>query len=164
MRFRQIILDYFWIPQGTWVMNHWGRSFFHTTLPGFVKEGLLEFETIKMNKPKNNPGGVRVGVVYLPFCFHCVKQIVASLGILSEYYTISFVYTWELQEHALWAGTSKICPQTMQEWLGKQLNQEDVYCTFAPRYVAASAQWQAVHIFIRVCRLRFLVSFDLLVF
>ena len=29
IRFRQIILDYFWSPSGSWAIKHWQRNFVH---------------------------------------------------------------------------------------------------------------------------------------
>ena len=126
IKFRQIILDYFWIPKGTWVMEHWGKRFFHKILPDLVF--LLDF-------PKQTDDKMGHGVIYLPFCFHCVKEVVANFTVLKDYFQISFVYKRELAEHALWSGTNSISPQVMQEWLGKHRQQEEVYCTFGPRDV-----------------------------
>ena len=117
IKFRQIILDYFWIPPGSWAMTHWGRTFFTTTLPSFVTEDLLDTDSGE-------------GIVYLPFCVHCMAQVVGAVDILSEYYDISFLYKDELSQHALWLATSTISPYAMQTWLGKDIKQEDIYCTF----------------------------------
>ena len=135
IKFRQIILDYFWIPRGSWVMTHWTKTFFATTLPGFVTSGILDYSNgpVVESDYDFSPSGTGGGVVYLPFCLHCVKQIVAHIDTLAEYYHISFLAKWELSEHALWAGTSTIDPDSMQNWLGKAINQEDIYCTFTPR-------------------------------
>ena len=135
IKFRQIILDYFWIPRGSWVMTHWTKTFFATTLPGFVTSGILDYSNgpVVESDYDFSPSGTGGGVVYLPFCLHCVKQIVAYIDTLAEYYHISFLAKWELSEHALWAGTSTIDPDSMQNWLGKAINQEDIYCTFTPR-------------------------------
>jgi hypothetical protein len=128
-RFRQVILDYFWIPGGTWMSSHWSKSFFSVTLPNFVKLGLLEYE------PPGTKSTLGYGVVYLPFCLHCIKELIASLRILKGYYKISFLYKWELQENALWSGTSTIHPEEMQHHLGKNIHQEEIYCRLSPRDV-----------------------------
>jgi len=126
VKFKQIILDYFWCPKGTWVMEHWSKRFFHKVLPDLVQ--VLEF-------PKHSEGKMGHGVIYLPFCFHCMRELVANIGILKDYFQISFVYKNGLAEHALWSGTNKIDPDTMQTYLGKKIQQEEIYCTFGPRDV-----------------------------
>ncbi len=155
--FRQIILDYFWIPKGSWAMTHWKPEFFQHTLPSFVKENLLEttcvrsFLTTKFDSAESRDNTATVitatslheggayGVVYLPFTLHCVSRIIAAYKELSECYTISFMNKSELSEHALWYATSQINPDTMQSWLGKAINQEDVYCTFSLAEVTQAA-------------------------
>lgn len=74
-------------------------------------------------------------MIFLPFCFHCCKQIVAGLSKLDQHYEISFVKKDELRIHALWSGTMEIDALTMQHHLGKCINQEEFYCTFSPRDV-----------------------------
>lgn len=128
IRFRQIILDYFWIPQGTWVMSHWTRSFFKESLPCMAD--LLE----QPKQDSTNP--LACGVIFLPFCFHCCKHLVSSLSTLDQYFEISFIRRDKLDRHALWSGTSDIEPLTMQQYLGKRILQEDIYCTFTPRDVS----------------------------
>ena len=116
--------------------HHWSKSFFHTTLPNFVKRGLLEYPPESQYGAK--PASTRklgFGVVYLPFCLHCMKHLIASVVEISKYYTIEFVYKSELEEHALWSGTSTIDAKEMQHFFGKNIAQEEVYCTFAPRDV-----------------------------
>jgi len=117
IKFRQIILDYFWIPTGSWAMTHWTRSFFTTTLPNFVTENVFDTSSGE-------------GVVFLPFCVHCIAQVVAAQNVLAKYYDISFLHQHELSENALWQATSSISPNAMQLWLGKTINQEEFYCTF----------------------------------
>ena len=136
VRFQQIILDYFWIPKGTWVMTHWSKQFFRATLPALAS--FLETRPSRTN-PK-----LSKGVIYLPFCFHCIKQVISSLAILKPIYKISFVYKDELAEHALWAATSDIDPTLMQNWLGKTLHQEDIYCTFTSKDVAEAMDDETV--------------------
>lgn len=116
--------------------HHWSKSFFHITLPNFVKRGLLEYPPESQYGAK--PASTRklgYGVVYLPFCFHCMKHLIASIDEISKYYKIEFVYKNELEEHALWSGTSTIDANEMQHFFGKNIAQEEVYCTFAPRDV-----------------------------
>ena len=74
IRFREVYLDYFWIPPGSWAMTHWKRSFFQETLPELVALGLLE---------ENGAGRV-----YLPFCLHCFKEVVAAKKILFKHYDV----------------------------------------------------------------------------
>ena len=126
IKFHQIILDYFWCPKGSWVMEHWSKRFFHKVIPDLVQ--LLDF-------PKHSEGKLGHGIVYLPFCFHCMKELVANLAILKDYFQISFVYKKDLPENALWSGTNNINPHIMQDYLGKQIQQEEIYCTFGPRDV-----------------------------
>ena len=124
-KFRQIILDYFWCPKG-WVKEHWTKRFFHKVIPDLVQ--VLDF-------PKQPEGKMGHGVLYLPFCFHIMKELVANLGILQDYYQIGFVYKSELAENALWSGTNSISPEIMQDYLGKNIQQEEIYCTFGPQDV-----------------------------
>jgi len=121
VKFRQIILDYFWIPKGSWAMSHWRRSFFTDTLPNFVTLKCFEPEDVLIDK----------ACVYLPFCLHCAKQVIAAEKILSKHYQMSFLTKSELSEHDLWTATNTIEPSAMQNWLGKAIAQEDLYCTFA---------------------------------
>jgi hypothetical protein len=155
--FRQIILDYFWIPKGSWAMSHWKPEFFQHTLPSFVKENLLDttcvrsFLTTRFDSAESRDNTANVntatylheggasGVVYLPFTLHCVSRIIAAYKELSECYTISFMNKSELPEHALWYATTQINPDSMQSWLGKAINQEDVYCTFSFAEVTQAA-------------------------
>lgn len=130
VRFRQIILDYFWIPQGTWMMTHWTKSFFQNTLPLFVN--LLEEPREQTNT------GLECGVIYLPFCYHCFREIVSALSTLEQYYEISLILKDKLSHHGLWSGTASISPIVMQETFGKQIDQEEMYCTFTSRDVSES--------------------------
>ena len=131
VQFRQIILDYFWIPQG-WDVSHWSPSFFTQTLVQLVNHGLIDMDD-------KRPGNRNVACgVYIPFCFHCFRQIVNSLPLLSKYYAISFLRKKDLGEISLWKGTRSIDPFLMQSCLGKQMHQEDIYCTFGPQEVKQS--------------------------
>ncbi len=141
IKFRQIILDYFWTPSGTWQSSHWKASFFHTTLPDFVREELIDFKPGKYEENDTDSfstSGKGGGVVYLPFCLHCVQQIISAYDILKKYYTIEFMDKKQLHQHALWAGTSTIDSKAMQNWLGKSINQEDSYCTITYNEVFGS--------------------------
>jgi hypothetical protein len=126
-QFDQVILDYFWIPAG-WDANHWTSSFFQRNLVSFAKDNLL--------KP--------TGAIYLPFCFHCFKQVLIGFPVLRKYYNISFLRKGELDQIALWKGTQQINEKVMQGILGKHLTQEDTYCTFGPRDVCEAMDDPAV--------------------
>ena len=120
-RFQQVVLDWFWIPPG-WDDSHWSRSFFVSTLSLLAREGLLEED----------------GRVFLPFCFHCFKEVIGSFESLRLYYNVSFLRKDELDTICLWKGTNRIDPRTMQDTLGKTIQQEEVYCTFGPRHVQST--------------------------
>lgn len=115
--FDQIVLDYFWIPPG-WDVNHWGRSFFEKTL----------MDLADVLTPIT-------GVVYLPFCLHCFKQVHSNFHKLRKKYNVGFLRKGQLDEITLWKGTQSIPEKVMQNVLGKHLNQEETYCTFGPRDV-----------------------------
>jgi hypothetical protein len=121
--FDQVILDYFWIPAG-WNVQHWSRSFFKTTLVNLVKDCVLKL---------SRDAGHRPGRVYLPFCLHCFKEILASSSTILEHYNVSFLRKGELQQISFWKGTQQIDPDTMQGVLAKRRDQEELYCTFGPR-------------------------------
>ena len=118
-KFDEIVLDYFWIPSG-WDAYHWDRSFFRLTLVNFV-----ELELLKEGS----------GVIYLPFCLHCFKQVLAHFDELRKYYNVSFLCKGELETISLWKGTQEIDAMIMQKILGKHKSQEELYCTFGPRDV-----------------------------
>jgi hypothetical protein len=122
--FDEIILDYFWIPQG-WDASHWSKSFFEKTLVSFAAENMLREET---------------GAIYLPFCLHCFKSVRMAFHKLKQYFNVSFIRKNELSQVSLWKGTQGIDPFNMQHFLGKKLNQEDIYCTFGPRDVAEAME------------------------
>lgn len=108
-------------------MSHWAKTFFEKVLPTFVTEGTLDFSN----------GG---GVIYLPFCYHCIKEVAAAEQILSKYFQISFLHKSDLREHALWSATKTIDPETMQSWFGKAIDQEETYCTISPQEVKSAAE------------------------
>jgi hypothetical protein len=122
--FDQIILDYFWIPRG-WDEDHWKRSFFSKTLPA-----LAQAHVLTANPSYSQHGGERYrkGVIYLPFCFHCLKEIVALYGALSVYYNVSFLRRSELGEITLWKGTQSLDRGVMSSIFRKKLSQEEIYC------------------------------------
>jgi hypothetical protein len=148
--FLPLVAD-FWIPRGTWVMSHWSRSFFDTILPSFVTEGMIDFSCgtssdveassrkINARLQTHSTSGSGGGVVYLPFCLHCVKEVTAAINILSRYYTISFLHKSELSEHALWSATNSIDSSVMQRQFGKAIAQEEIYCTFKPQEAYSAA-------------------------
>ena len=129
-------------------MSHWSRSFFDAILPSFVTEGMIDFScsdeigSRKVNSrlQADSTSGSGGGVVYLPFCFHCVKEVTAAIDILSKYYTISFLHKSELAEHALWSATNSIDPNVMQLQFGKAIAQEEVYCKFKPQEAYSAAE------------------------
>jgi len=161
VRFHQIILDYFWIPSGWdvqhWSRNFFLKTLTdfaridllettNTTISNHVeiKSRLTLVRSVtrahrkdfnlqqqKQEKQRELEALNNVGVVYLPFCYHCFKGVVSCLDILSEFYAISFVRKQELSEVSLWAGTQVIDPLLMKKILGKRINQEDIYCTFS---------------------------------
>jgi len=92
-------------------MTHWKKNFFQYTIPGFVKEGLLDSSCIcsglQANENDNQSDNAYVeggaaGVVYLPFSLHSVSRVIAAYKEISECYTISFMRKAELSENALW--------------------------------------------------------------
>ncbi|KAL7484819.1 hypothetical protein ACHAW6_010432 [Cyclotella cf. meneghiniana] len=135
--FKQVILDYFWIPSGTWASNHWKQSFFKCNLPELVYQNLLNYgdletDTRYVSVSKDVTGGDYVtsdaGVVYLPFCENCFVEVVACSDTLSKVFGISFLPKNELDEHTLWKATNTISAGSMQDWLEKKLDQEEEYC------------------------------------
>lgn len=124
-QFDQIVLDYFWIPPA-WNQSHWKRAFFEKTLVAFAQSRLLR---IASRPPELLHGNYPRGVIYLPFCFHCFKEVVATFDKLSQFYNVSFLRKGELKQVALWSGTQTIHAGTMQSVFGKQLDQEEMYCT-----------------------------------
>jgi hypothetical protein len=129
-RFDQIILDYFWIPAG-WDVHHWSMKFFETTLIDIAKAQLVPILPLS---PSTFNGSFRRGI-YLPFCFHCFKSIVAFGEKIKQYFNISFLRKNELNCVALWSGTQCIDSVQMQNVLGKRKDQEEVYCTFGARHI-----------------------------
>jgi hypothetical protein len=132
-QFDQVVLDYFWIPAG-WNVQHWSRSFFEHTLVNLVKEQILYVPS----KPRKSRSERGIGVVYLPFCLHVFKEIVACRENLTRYYKISFLRQKDLKKVALWKGTQNIPPRIMQGIFGKRLDQEELYCSFDRRDVAGA--------------------------
>ena len=125
--FDQIILDYFWIPSG-WDEYHWKSSFFRTVLPGFVEGGVLAQD----------------GAIYLPFCLHCFKEVLAAKEILLKYFNISFLLKNDLHRNSLWKGTQDIEARVMQNVFGKRIDQEEKYCTFRREDIASSLQGTSI--------------------
>ena len=175
LQFDQVILDYYWIPQG-WNQSHWSRQFFSTTLADMARHNLLKPAT-------GNNGRIPSGVIYLPFCFHCFRLVLANWdGTLRKYYDLSFLRKDDnLDQIALWAGTRQIDVSEMRKFhfreggcllrlslaspltvrftshcscaslstndhcvsesvLGKQRDQEELYCSFGPKDVKGAAE------------------------
>ena len=112
MRFSQAILDYFWIPDGSWQIAHWQPQFFSGTLVGLAERGLLS------------------GKVYLPFTLHCFTQVLVAQTKLLRFYNVHFLRKEDLSEVALWKGTQTLDSQICQEVLGKHRQQEETECSF----------------------------------
>lgn len=120
-QFDQIILDYFWMPQGCWERHHWKTAFFKITLPLFVRESILvERKTERIG----------FGVIFLPFSFYCFKEIVSASQVLRQFFSISFLRKGELYDNLLWYSTQFLDAHDMMNTFGKHINQEEEYCTF----------------------------------
>lgn len=122
--FDQIILDYFWIPRG-WDEDHWSTSFFSKTLLAFAEAQVL---TVSASYCDGRTDKYRKGVVYLPFCLHCLKQIVTLYDALSGCFEVSFLRKGQLGEITLWEGTQSLDRRSMASTFGKELSQEEIYC------------------------------------
>lgn len=85
--------------------------------------------------PEFTAKGARKGVIYLPFCLHCLKEIVASSGKLSKYYSIAFLHKDELNDCALWTGTQSIDSGIMLSVFGKVIGQEEIYCVITEQQI-----------------------------
>jgi len=108
-----------------------------------VTEGMIDFTASRKSNSRLQPHGTSGsggGAVYLPFCFHCVKEVTAAIDILSKYYAISFLRKSELAEHALWSATNSIDPNIMQQEFKKAIAQEEIYCTFKPQEAYSAAE------------------------
>ena len=112
IRFTEAILDYFWIPNGSWELEHWQSQFFSETLVGLAEQDLL------------------FGHVYLPFTLHCFTQVLATQKSLLQCYNIKFLRQEDLRSVSLWKGTQAIDETFCQQVLGKHRNQEETYCSF----------------------------------
>ena len=145
VKFRQVILDYFWSPSGSWAQKHWQKSFFNENIPRMVTEQMLNFGDLENDSVfiSSNEDTVHdegyiastAAVVYLPFCSHCLSQVVACHDNLSQYYTISFLRKDQLEEHTLFKATNTICAESMRGWLAKTINQEEIYCKLDTRQI-----------------------------
>jgi hypothetical protein len=133
---------------GEWMAKSWRKSFYESTLPGFVTNDLMDYGDLmndtnlvapKRTKKFPNYHISNCGVVYLPFCPNCFVETISSYSVLSQYYTISFVKRNELKEHFLWKGTQLIKRGTMQKYFGKKLRQEDEYCVLTRNKLTQSS-------------------------
>jgi hypothetical protein len=136
IQFSQVILDYYWMPTG-WLVTRWAKTLFSQTLPDLVRHNMLTYPS---KRRKNRRGQLEVGVVYLPFCAHVTKEVVAAMDVLTDYYQVSFIKKQDLPGHCLWKGTMAIEADMMQHRLGKRLDQEEVYCTFRPKDIYESME------------------------
>ena len=138
-RFDTIILDYFWMPAG-WDQSHWNRSFFENTLVAFAQRNLLTDAPSSDQQRPRDP--YRGGVVYLPFCLHCFREVIAAFPKLKQHYNVSFVGKQELEMIALWVGTRSIDAVRLQDVLGKRADQEEVYCKCSIRDILGSMEYR----------------------
>ena len=138
IQFSQVILDYYWMPTG-WLVTRWAKTLFQQTLPDLVRYNMLTYPSHRKSRRKKEDS-FDEGVVYLPFCAHVCKELVAAIDILKNYYAITFVKKSELAGHSLWKGTMTIGADVMQHRLGKRLDQEEVYCTFRPKDIYESME------------------------
>ena len=137
VRFRQVILDYFWSPSGAWAIKSWQRSFFSENIPRFVTENLFNYGDLEKDTTFVSASEAdaaedyftsTAGVIYLPFCSHCLSMVVAHIDELSQFFTVSFLHKDELDEHTLWNATNTISADSMKGWLAKEIFQEEIYC------------------------------------
>jgi hypothetical protein len=110
LQFKQIVMDYFWIPTG-WTQEHWKVGFFSTTLPGFARNNVLEMG----------------GTVVLPFEPHTAQMVALHKVQLADY-DISVYYQVDLDKITLWKGTRTIAESVMAGVLEKNMAQEERYC------------------------------------
>lgn len=124
LSFNQIVLDYFWIPNG-WTSSHWHSSFFSSTLPSFAADGLL-----------------RSGAaIFLPFCLTCYKEVAAAYeNKLKHYYNVTFLRKDQLHKISLWVGTQQISSDLMLNIFGKRIDQEEIYCKLTPVAIQKSME------------------------
>jgi len=137
----QVILDYFWIPS-LWDVHHWQRSFFSKTLP--------KLATVMT---------AGSGCAYLPFTLHCFLEVLVNKDLL-DVFEISFVRDNDLGRIWFWKGTQSLDPKSMQEVLGKRLQQEEIYCKFGPQQLAEASEHADVTKQELLCVLRSLEDFD----
>ena len=117
--FQEIYLDYFWIPQGEWQINHWKKTFFNCTL--------VNFATLNLIKPN--------GVIYLPFTLHCMCNIAEFESILKQYYLIEYINKKDLHKVGLWSATHSINKDEMSDIMEKDINQEETYCKITTQMI-----------------------------
>ena len=147
VRFRQVILDYFWCPPG-WTAKSWQTSFFSQNIPRFVTENLFNYGDLEKDTtfvPASEATGAEehftstAGVIYLPFCAHCFSMVVAHIDELSPFFTIAFLHDDELDEHTLLNATHKISAEAMKEPLAKEIFQEEIYCKVTAKDIKQGA-------------------------
>ena len=91
-QFDQIILDYFWAPAG-WNKMHWKRSFFQETLVHFAADGMI---APALSQSVDMQSVLRRAVI-LPFCLHCLREVVVGFPKLRVHYNMVFMRKDELK-------------------------------------------------------------------
>ena len=118
--FRQITLDYFWCPDGTWAAEHWGPNFFSKTIPA-----LCNYLEIPNKEVKFCEKGFGIGCIYLPVNSTTLDGVTEFEGKLSKVFNLSI--TTNLSECMLFHGTACIDDKVMNTRLGKEAHQGHKY-------------------------------------
>ncbi|HIB91039.1 TPA: hypothetical protein EYO57_28250, partial [Candidatus Poribacteria bacterium] len=116
--FYNVILDYFWNPP-TYMAQNVSPGLFCIVLPELVKTG-----TLFISDNYEDDGGV----IWLPFSMYFLECTVLHADILSAYFIVSFITSYNRDNNPLLRATKKIDRSFMLENLGKNINQEDIYC------------------------------------
>ena len=109
--FSKVILDYCWMPN-SYMAGGGYKAFLGTIVPQFVERDIL----------------AKGGIVFLPKNIEICMHLVSAVRSLQTSYQIRFVKPSE--ENSLWFVTSQIIPPETTAILGKEPNQEDIYCHF----------------------------------
>ena len=129
----QIDMDTYWIPDGTWQQLHWGVVFFSHVLPALAS--LLDLK-------RAHQMGIQCGI-FLPFTFHCFRQIVENKEMLASDYEICFVSQDFADKHNLLAKGTKTILHHIPH-LGKTTDQDEKYCGFNKSHIKQSVSDQAI--------------------